>query len=188
VNRPSNAFAALLVLLVGGIAAVSSSSRSTTVHRLPARAIAEPTCGSQCGTSLIAMRSATEMHCHQQPSVANAEDRIDTLCTDELVGEIDDSEALLTIVPIRIEVAAELADVEPFTEIDCSSHYDAAYDALIYGAAAEYAAAFQPQTQEREINRGIDSEELVSLFHTILSPARCTPTTIRYQLPTSLGL
>lgn len=156
VNRPFPAFTALLALLTLAVLALSATTRSTSVSptRMPAAtAIQQRSLGS--GNYVILV-----------PAPPNAADE----ALSEAIHYYPVTTTTVRKITRRLEpVVVELSGQVPNTSaapspMDCRSHYDPAYDALIYG----------PQAHEKptvlHATHAISSDEMLLIFQQ-LGPA-----------------
>lgn len=160
VNRPFYAFGALLAALALAMLAVSSTSRSTSVSRDAAAKSRNATEAPAAASSARPARAArfcgilvvlpadepqtvaiADVHCHC-PYAENATDSSTAPYSD---AQLVDGGNLFHICPLQ-GGHSDLAAVEPIlpavhdpallrdeSSRDCRSHYDPAYDALVFG-------------------------------------------------------
>lgn len=143
-NRPFYAFGVLLVLLALAMAAVSSSSRSTTVQT-PQEGGSLLTPTPSRGTNFVVVLPAGD-----EPAEGSLQ-----------AGSSCDL-AAPAIKPASVCLLEFDAGGRSLAVADCLSHYDRAYDELIYGQADAPSAAAGSTARP-----GLDAEDILAVFHSL---------------------
>lgn len=169
-NRPFTAFGALLALLALAMFAVSSPDRSTTVQSQPQnrpRTVASNPCRI---ASTVAAQAGAEID-----NDAGNECCIDTDCSRVCCNELCTALARsvrgrrVEIAPARVQTADNMAESSRWPEeVDCRSHYDAAYDRLVYGFADEDLPRSQPRFATSAIEPATGDGDWLATFQSLV--------------------
>jgi len=159
VNRPFYAFGVLLLLLALAMYAVSSTSRSTAVQSQPAGGAGSLiTPAPRLGTIYVVVLPAAE---EPQP-VATAQPEP---CIPSPARQTSGLRPVLLLPAIH-----DAAPVLDAAEYDCLSHYDAAYDRLVYDARTVRLpdSAAEPSFRPQDDAAG----DWIALFHEVAAAPR----------------